>query len=1087
MKDNSKEIGNLSLFKKGMIIATATMTTFAAMSANKAIFAADSENTETKPVLQYNAHVENIGWQGSKIADILEGNSQIVSTVRVGTTGQSLRMEALTVSLTGIPGASLKYNVHSENKGWTGWKENGEVAGTTGQSLRVEAIKICATGLNEAGYSLYYRAHVSDIGWMNWICADDSLNLTNYAGTTGQSLRMEAMEIVLVKNTAGELGLKEQKEECIANLEKYVIALGTTVLEGDTPEAKASQAKYNAITKEINSAKELINSEETDTIEKLLEIYENAITKIREAYSDINIDKLVEDVEKAADEKRAEVLEELEIYKDQVNKTDLLDSQKQIINSIIEKAENEINSAKTAGTVEKASENMDTILKTYTAYHLNVEKEKARCELRKYLDGASKGVKKVINEAIKDIDEVIDEEELAELMNGITVNDVMLGKQKEAEETLKLYEQALESDNLEITEANKAIIRNEIEEIRDRIDNAEKTEDITDAITDFENYMKTYYNDDVVKEKDNVKLQAEVKEAISKINEYATCGYEEVEKLAKEAKKEITEAEDEEKLKEALGKLDTTIAALDEAKEEAIEKEQEDQNNYNKTYKTAQEKLNKYRDIVNNPSILTAAEVKELNNLIANTEASLKNTTKTAEINEVMTVFEDYIKTYYADIETEAAQFTFNKTKEDAISTLNEYKDSKNATIKAKARTAISTIEAIKVDETTKDIDAQITKIEEAMEEFRIVLAKENAKNQLDELYGENKDADIISKIGEAKQNIDKATKVEDVKDDQGNVTTPGINTILEEAIEEIDALIAEKEKAARVENAQVEAVSKLREYVTNATVSSIASKAINDIVACNEIEDTEVDGVTVKGITTLLNEAIEEINEALGLENKTDAEKLAEAQAEALKTIEGYKTIANELGFTQLSNKLKVYENAITDSSITEAGIENILNQVEDYVETNYPLLHQKSEAINAIKTKYLPEDEKEVNFKYKKYTEYTNAVEKVIKAIKEIEEVEGTEIDTTELEKEITTVINKITAYETAQSEAVTAINAKVTAGNKAQEALASSWITDVNKITYAQYLRYEANKEEGDTTTVFTQIVTNATKDIAAVATV
>ena len=36
----------------------------------------------------------------------------------------------------------IMYRVHVQNLGWMDWVENGETAGTTGQSLRLEAIEV---------------------------------------------------------------------------------------------------------------------------------------------------------------------------------------------------------------------------------------------------------------------------------------------------------------------------------------------------------------------------------------------------------------------------------------------------------------------------------------------------------------------------------------------------------------------------------------------------------------------------------------------------------------------------------------------------------------------------------------------------------------------------------------------------------------------------------------------------------------------------------------------------------------------------------------------------------------------------------
>jgi uncharacterized protein YjdB len=103
----------------------------------------------------YSAHVQDIGWQ----AAVSDGAD-------AGTTGQSLRLEALKINLTNAPvGASIAYQVHVQDKGWvTPASTDGAIAGTTGQSKRIEAIAIALGGM--PGYSVQYRVHVQDIGWM---------------------------------------------------------------------------------------------------------------------------------------------------------------------------------------------------------------------------------------------------------------------------------------------------------------------------------------------------------------------------------------------------------------------------------------------------------------------------------------------------------------------------------------------------------------------------------------------------------------------------------------------------------------------------------------------------------------------------------------------------------------------------------------------------------------------------------------------------------------------------------------------------------------------------------------------------------
>ncbi len=130
----------------------------------------------------YNAHVQNIGWQGYRV----NGDT-------AGTTGKALRVEALTVSLPDGVEGNISYKAHVQDIGWQDWRKDGEIAGTTGEALRVEAIQIKLGGAIASKYDVYYRVHSQDVGWSSWVKNGAA------AGTTGRSLRIEAVQIKLVK------------------------------------------------------------------------------------------------------------------------------------------------------------------------------------------------------------------------------------------------------------------------------------------------------------------------------------------------------------------------------------------------------------------------------------------------------------------------------------------------------------------------------------------------------------------------------------------------------------------------------------------------------------------------------------------------------------------------------------------------------------------------------------------------------------------------------------------------------------------------------------------------------------------------
>ena len=137
------------------------------------------------PVMQYAAHVANVGWQPA-----------MTSGQIVGTAGQSLQVEALDLSLLqDTLGGTFQSNAHVEQVGWTGWQTGDATIGTTGRSLQLEAVRFRLTEELAATFDIEYRAHVQNIGWMGWV----KNGLT--AGTTGRSLQIEAVQIRLLEKT----------------------------------------------------------------------------------------------------------------------------------------------------------------------------------------------------------------------------------------------------------------------------------------------------------------------------------------------------------------------------------------------------------------------------------------------------------------------------------------------------------------------------------------------------------------------------------------------------------------------------------------------------------------------------------------------------------------------------------------------------------------------------------------------------------------------------------------------------------------------------------------------------------------------
>ncbi|MDF4223889.1 C39 family peptidase [Enterococcus faecalis] len=138
---------------------------------------------EIKPNVNYQTHVQNIGWQG------VVKNGEIA-----GTSGKNLQLEAIKINLSNAALAgNIEYSTHIQNIGWQDYKANGALSGTTGKNLQLEAIKIKLAGDVSRYYDVYYRVHIQDKGWLNWAANGAS------AGSQAASKHLEAIQIKIVR------------------------------------------------------------------------------------------------------------------------------------------------------------------------------------------------------------------------------------------------------------------------------------------------------------------------------------------------------------------------------------------------------------------------------------------------------------------------------------------------------------------------------------------------------------------------------------------------------------------------------------------------------------------------------------------------------------------------------------------------------------------------------------------------------------------------------------------------------------------------------------------------------------------------
>lgn len=91
----------------------------------------------------------------------------------------------------------IYYRIHQENTGWTKPVSDGATAGTTGENLRLEAVEIALPKETE-NLNVEYQVQGQNYGWQEWK-SNGAL-----AGTEGQQLRIEAIRARLWGESADQ-------------------------------------------------------------------------------------------------------------------------------------------------------------------------------------------------------------------------------------------------------------------------------------------------------------------------------------------------------------------------------------------------------------------------------------------------------------------------------------------------------------------------------------------------------------------------------------------------------------------------------------------------------------------------------------------------------------------------------------------------------------------------------------------------------------------------------------------------------------------------------------------------------------------
>ena len=132
--------------------------------------------------ITYSSHVQGYGWQ-----------KYVEDGITSGTTGESLRLESYKIKLKTVLGGNIMYKTYVDKRGWSQKVSSDKESGTTGLSRNIEAISVSLDGQISNYYDIYYRVHVSYVGWLGWAKNGE------VAGGLNSSTKIEAMEIKLIR------------------------------------------------------------------------------------------------------------------------------------------------------------------------------------------------------------------------------------------------------------------------------------------------------------------------------------------------------------------------------------------------------------------------------------------------------------------------------------------------------------------------------------------------------------------------------------------------------------------------------------------------------------------------------------------------------------------------------------------------------------------------------------------------------------------------------------------------------------------------------------------------------------------------
>ena len=196
---------------------------------------------ENPVTLTYKTNVQGVGWQNSV------NNGEISGTV-----GEGKAINQINLSLsnpTGISG-NIEYDSYVIPNEWQGYVTSDKNSGISGKDI--EAIRIRLTGELAKKYNIFYRTHVSNVGWMDWTSNGD------ISGTIGYFNRVEAIQVKLEKKdmqtiTTGKNSYKETTNNVLYSSHVQSVGWDSYVKNGEVSGTTGKGLRVEAIKIKLNS------------------------------------------------------------------------------------------------------------------------------------------------------------------------------------------------------------------------------------------------------------------------------------------------------------------------------------------------------------------------------------------------------------------------------------------------------------------------------------------------------------------------------------------------------------------------------------------------------------------------------------------------------------------------------------------------------------------------------------------------------------------------------------------------------------------------------------------------------------------